>query len=132
SRNAGSTWQTLASNVQNTSGTGGSFAWTVTTPATSQGKVRVTWTTNPNVTDTSSGNFDIIAPTVTVVSPNGGGTWTAGTSQNVTWSNNVGNTGNVRIELSTNGGATFPIVLIASTPNDGTQAFTVQSAWATT
>ncbi len=47
----------------------------------------------------------------------------------VTWTVNSTNTisPNVKISLSTDNGATFPIVLLASTPNDGIQNVTIPS-----
>ena len=55
------------------------------------------------------------------------GTYTGNTIQPVTWSVNGTNiaTPNVKISLSTDGGQTFPTVLIASTPNTGTANVTV-------
>jgi hypothetical protein len=57
----------------------------------------------------------------------------AGTRPTVTWS--VGNTNaapvsaaNVRITLSTDGGLTFPTVVLKSTPNDGSQAVLLPEA----
>ena len=60
-----------------------------------------------------------------VTSPNTAVTWNAGTTQTVTWNvagttaNGI-NVANVKISLSTDGGLTYPTVLLASTPNNGT------------
>ncbi|MFN9337858.1 MAG: SBBP repeat-containing protein [Candidatus Kapaibacterium sp.] len=90
---------------------------------------------NPYITgSTESTNFDItsgvyqttfaggsdafvtkfgIGASLTVNSPNTNVTWCAGTSQNITWSSQ--NVTNVKIDVSTDGGTTFPTTLIAST-----------------
>ena len=65
-----------------------------------------------------------------VTSPNTAVTWPALSSQTVAW--NVANTtaapvscASVSIAVSTDGGNAFPLILLASTPNDGTQTVTV-------
>ena len=72
-----------------------------------------------------------------VTQPNTNVSWTGGTQQTVTW--NVANTSaapvnaaTVKISLSTDGGNTFPIVLAANTPNDGSHAVTVPNVASTT
>lgn len=65
-----------------------------------------------------------------VTAPNTAVSWPVGSSQTVTWSVNSTNVApvncaNVAILLSTDGGNTFPITLVANTPNDGSQAVTV-------
>lgn len=72
----------------------------------------------------SSGPFLVTSQNTTGISYN------SGTSQTVTWSvNNTNlapvNCANVAIELSTDGGQTFPIVLAASTANDGTESISI-------
>lgn len=80
------------------------------------------------VTNTS-GPFAVTAPNTAV-------SWAGNSAQTVTWS--VNNTtaapvscANVKISISTDGGNTFS-TLIASTPNDGTQAITVPNTPTTT
>ncbi|MFC6875655.1 reprolysin-like metallopeptidase [Flavobacterium myungsuense] len=66
----------------------------------------------------------------TVSAPNTAVSYVGGSSQTVTWAvagttaNGV-NTANVDILLSRDGGNTFPITLLAGTPNDGSQVVTI-------
>ena len=71
-----------------------------------------------------------------VTAPNTAVTWSAGSTQAVTW--NVANTTTapvssaiVNIRLSTDGGLSYPTVLVASTPNDGAENVTVPSVAST-
>jgi hypothetical protein len=73
----------------------------------------------------------------TVNAPNTALTWTGLSTQTVTWSVASTNAApvscaNVRITLSTDGGLTYPITVLASTPNDGSQAITVPNVATTT
>ena len=68
--------------------------------------------------------------TMTVTSPNGGEIWQVGSSQNITWTSS-GTSGTVKIEYSTNNGTSWTTV-IASTPDDGSQTWTVPNAPSTT
>lgn len=74
------------------------------------------------VTIGSAGPFAVTAPNTAV-------SIAAGSSQTITWSVNSTNTAtyatNVKISMSIDGGQTFPYVLAASTPNDGTETLTV-------
>lgn len=72
-----------------------------------------------------------------VTAPNGGETYGGGSTQTVTW--DVANTvaapisaANVRISLSTDGGNTYPTVLVVSTPNDGSEPVTIPNTATTT
>ncbi len=73
----------------------------------------------------------------TVTIPNGGESYFAGSSQTITWNNASTtaapfNVANVRISISTDGGLTYPTVLLASTANDGTEAVTMPGTLTTT
>ena len=77
-----------------------------------------------------SGPFAVTAPNTAINA-------TGGSPLTVNW--NVNNTtaapvsaANVKISLSTDGGNTFPTTLLASTPNDGSEAVTVPNVSSTT
>ncbi len=65
-----------------------------------------------------------------VTQPNSSVTWSGNSTQTVSWlvANSTAapvSCANVEIDLSTDGGNTFPTVLLASTPNDGTERVTI-------
>ncbi|MDO7874711.1 M12 family metallo-peptidase [Hymenobacter sp. ASUV-10] len=72
-----------------------------------------------------------------VTAPNAAVNWASGSTQTVTW-NVAGTDANdvdctsVNLRLSTDGGYTYPIILLANTPNDGNQAITVPNLATTT
>ena len=88
------------------------------------------------VTVVRNSGATIFGPFV-VSAPNSAVTWAGGDTQTVTWdvaNTNIApiNAANVKISLSADGGQTFPFVLVASTPNDGSQAITVPNVATTT
>lgn len=83
-----------------------------------------------NKTDDMKVTISAAAGPFVVTQPNTNLNWAGGSQQTITW--NVAatnaapiNCANVKISLSTNGGATFATVLAASTPNDGSQLVTL-------
>ena len=119
SRNGGASWTSVVGSTADD----GVHAWTVTGPATSQARIRVTSATDPTVTDVSDANASIGGGSITVVSPNGGEIWPIGSPQNISWTSS-GLTGNVKIEVSRNGGTSWTSV-VGSTADDGVHAWTV-------
>lgn len=122
SANNGSSWSTVIASTAND----GSYTWTVPDNTSSTCLVKISEAADNNPTDTSDSTFSIVStssPTITVTSPNGGETFNAGSSQNITWTT-TGTVGNVKIEYSTNNGSDWSTVT-SSTANDGSYAWTV-------
>ncbi|WP_415831447.1 fibronectin type III domain-containing protein, partial [Flavobacterium terrigena] len=90
-----------------------------------------------NNTDDVIVSVDGVAGPFTVDSQNTATSYAAGTTQTINWTvagtnaNGV-NCANVDILLSTDGGLTFPISLVADTPNDGSQAVVIPNVSGTT
>ena len=120
SANNGSTWETITANTANT----GSFPWTVPDLTTYQAVIRVS---DPaDGIPYGQGGFSIVEPppppSITVLSPNGGESWLAGSTHDITWTSS-GITSLVRIFYSTNNGASFSTAGIS--PNDGSYSWTL-------
>jgi hypothetical protein len=62
-------------------------------------------------------------PPLTLTAPNGGENWAGGTTHSITWASS-GVSGNVKLDLSTDGGSSWSPIA-ASTPNDGEYAWVV-------
>lgn len=72
-----------------------------------------------------------------VTVPNGGESYPGNSTQTITWDPAATNAApfsvsNVRISLSTDGGLTYPTIILASTPNDGSESVTIPAAGPTT
>jgi hypothetical protein len=95
----GSTTSTIKSSTSVGQNNTGSYNWTVpnTQSTGSNYQVTVTALANSSCSATSS-SFAISGPTITVTSPNGGETWTAGQKYTIKWTY-TGNPGHLSIEL---------------------------------
>jgi len=74
----------------------------------------------------STGPFAVTSQNTTSIS------WAPGSYQTITWSVNNTNTlqgsSNVNIKLSTDGGLTFPVILAANVPNDGSESILIPTS----
>ena len=78
----------IAASVPIGSGGSGSYYWDipVSQVAGTDYRIRITSTSNASYTDTSNGDFTIIAaPTITLTAPNGGESWQPGSTYTITW-----------------------------------------------
>jgi uncharacterized repeat protein (TIGR01451 family) len=59
SRDGGATWAPVVAGLANSGNTTSTYNWVVTGPTTTQARIRVSWTVDPAVTDTSDVDFRI-------------------------------------------------------------------------
>ncbi len=89
-------------------------------------QIRITSRNNSSYTDTSDNTFTIVGPpppSITVVSPNGGDTWMAGSNQTIQWSYAGNLRGFVRVELLKGGVLNRTITSLASIGAGGNGSF---------
>ena len=95
----------------------GQFPWDIPlnlTPGTDY-KVKITSVANSSVNDFSDNDFSVYDQGITITSPNGGENWQAGTTQSITWTDNIPDM--VKIELYK--GGSLNSVIVDSTFSDG-------------
>ena len=120
SLNNGTTWVNIASGLASNLGT---YSWVVPDTSATQALVRISDTSNVNISDISNSIFTITkAPKITVTSPNGGETWVGGSTHNITWTSI--NVTNVKIEYTLNNGSSWSTI-INSIPSNGLYNWTI-------
>ena len=114
-----SDWHQIATNVPNT----GSWTWDPIADDPSD-TVKVWLETNypPLAFDVSDSYFSILAPTLTLTSPNGGENWISGHSEDITWLSE-GVSGTVTLEYSTDDFTSEIVEIVSGTENDGTHTW---------
>jgi hypothetical protein len=92
----------------------GSFDWSIPLSQATGAKyrIKVISTIDSSFKDTSDANFAISPPSITVISPNGGETWTTGSQQTIQWTYKGNPGGSVKIKLLRKG-----LVVKTITPN---------------
>jgi hypothetical protein len=73
-----------------------------------------------------------VLTTITLQSPDGGESWDGGTQHYITWTTTGASIDHIRLLLSTDGGGTFPTLIVENTPDDGSFEWTVPSVNTTT
>ena len=103
---------------------------TVVVEPAAAGGISNTATVTSSVSDPNTANNTatvvttvVNPPFIRVTAPNGGETWTLGSTQTIRWTS-IGVSGNVKIELSRNGGTPWT-TLFKETANDGMQNWKV-------
>ncbi len=105
SRTGGKTWSTLVASTAND----GDYDWTVSGATSNHCKVKVTSTSDSSFTDTSNGQFSIVSRWISIIGPLPGETLQLNYPYPLAWnSQNV--VGDVKIELSTDSGATWDTI----------------------
>jgi len=109
--NNGTTWTTI---IASTAASVASYIWTIPNVPTTLAKIRISDASSTTNNDVSDAVFTIsTTSSLSVVSPNGGESFTAGSTQNITWTST--DVANIKIEYSINNGTSWGTI-IASTP----------------
>jgi len=124
SRDGGAVWESIidSANVLVDNSGMSQLSWTVSGPASDNCLVRIR-ALDGSALDASDAAFTISEkPGITLTAPNGSEKWQIGKTYNITWQSV--NVGDVRIEISVNGGAMWTDI-ISRSPNTGTFAWLV-------
>lgn len=102
SSNGGANWSTIATNI---SAFPGLYNGSIPILNTNNALVKVTDAANSSIYDQSDSTFTVYQSTLSLNSPNGGESWLAGSTQNITWSSYK--VMDLRIQYTTNNGANW-------------------------
>ncbi len=114
---------TINSVIADSTFSDGSYTWDIPlgTTAGSDYKIKITSNENSSIFDFSDNDFSIFETGITVTSPNGGENWQAGSTQSITWTDNISE--KVRIELHK--GGVLNSMIVDSTFSDGSYTWDI-------
>jgi len=119
STDSGSTWFFIVDNEQND----GSCEWTTPDKPSVKCLIRISESSDDTPVDLSNHVFSILAPTISLSSPNGGEMLYAGDKHPIVWSDK-GFVGDVKIEYSIDSGTAWSLI-VNNEPNDGSCEWTI-------
>lgn len=121
SYDCGFTWSPITAGTPNS----GSFTWSpVSGPSSNAVLIRVADINDPVICDVNDTLLAIsTTPSIVLTAPGGGESFNLGYPVAIQWTA-VGVTAPIRIELSRDGGATFPTLMAATAPNTGSFSWT--------
>ncbi|MFC1606893.1 T9SS type A sorting domain-containing protein [Candidatus Latescibacterota bacterium] len=115
STDGGLTWSAIVDNIDAAAQT---YTWTLPNIQSSECLVRLTDVSNPDISDSSNGNFTVSPPFLRLTAPNGGEKWAGGRSHRINWIS-VG-IGSVRIEYSPDEGQNWVMIAESADAATGT------------
>ncbi len=118
----------IADNIPNT----GSYSWTIPDDVSNTVKVRITDNLNTVATDTSDTSFSIANPVITITSPNGGELWTAGDTEQITWTWTGAVSDDLKLEYSKDNFVSDINLIADNIPNTGSYSWVVPNDVSTT
>ncbi|GJQ63180.1 MAG: hypothetical protein SCALA702_22330 [Melioribacteraceae bacterium] len=119
--NNGTDWIFIADGI---AAADGEYEWLLPNTSSDEVKVRLFDMNNASITDESDEVFSIsLNASVALTSPNGGESWIAGTTENITWTQVGLNT--VELEYSTNNGTDWIFIDDGVNASDGSYSWTV-------
>jgi hypothetical protein len=105
STNNGGSWKNIVASTINS----GIYSWKTPKKQSDNCLIRIS-ETDGEPSDVSDAVFSIaLPPSITIISPNGGEIWEAGSSRDITWTSS-GNVGNLNIEYSTDNGVSWTTI----------------------
>lgn len=122
--NNGASWTSIVSALPST----GNYSWIVPGVSSEQCLIKISDNTRPDVYDVSDSIFTITSK-ITIISPNGGERWLAGSEQNITWTST--NVTNIKIQYTADNGITWNQIVASTAAAAGTYKWTLPNSTGT-
>jgi hypothetical protein len=118
----GNNWGSV---VATTPAAAGTYTWTVPNAPSTNCLIKISDAIKPEVYDIGDNTFTISSK-ITVISPNGGENWQAGSIHEIIW--NTTNVTNVALSFTTNNGSVWTTIIASTAASNGSYKWTIPTA----